>query len=265
MAPGAQPWRGSPSPRPVLRSRAGLGGSLPRRQRCRQQSSWYFHARQANELFSLAAMLLYPTALHNVGGCVRRRSAEASTLSKGPTRQAIGKTEMKSAGLRPTALRACDSHHQRLLQALLLTMKLQEAPSSPQATKPPGGRDEGGEFSLRCFSQPVRDAHTRCQLGESVLFWQLALGCRGGRCLFPLKTHSHEGAQTLRFQKRGGINPFKSWLYPLPQHGAYTAPPFQIPPAPHAISSPGSPSLGLPLFLSGLFHVQGLKFRYFLN
>lgn len=140
-------------------------------------------------------------------------------------------------------------------------MKLQQTPSSAQASKPTGEGDEGGETSLHCSSQPVRDT----QLGESALFWQPALGWRGDRCLFPLKTHSHEGTQTLPFQKLGGINPFKSQLYPLPQHGAHTASPFQFPPAPHPTRSPGSPSLGLPYCLLGLFHVQGLKFRYFLN
>lgn len=35
---------------------------------------------KANEMFSLAARVLDPTALHDVGGRVRRRSAEASTL-----------------------------------------------------------------------------------------------------------------------------------------------------------------------------------------
>lgn len=109
-----------------------------------------------------------------------------------------------------------------------------------------------------CSGHPAR-------LGESVPFQQLALGCREDRHLFPLKTHSHEGAQTLPFQKCGGINPFKSQLYPLPQHGARTAPPFQIPPAPQPTSSPGSPSLGFLHCLSGLFYVQGLKFSYFLN
>lgn len=35
---------------------------------------------KANEMFSLVARVLDPTTLHDVGGRVRRRSAEASTL-----------------------------------------------------------------------------------------------------------------------------------------------------------------------------------------
>lgn len=94
---------GLPSPWPGLPSTAGLGGSLPRRPPCRQRASWYFYARQTNELFSLVARLLDPTALHDVGGRVRRRSAEASTWSEELTRQVIGKAEMKSTDLRPVA------------------------------------------------------------------------------------------------------------------------------------------------------------------
>lgn len=51
---------------------------------------------------------------------------------------------MKSSSLRPAALKACDSHHRRLLQALLETMKLQQTPSSAQASESTGG-DEGDE------------------------------------------------------------------------------------------------------------------------
>lgn len=98
---------------------------------------------------------------------------------------------------------------------------------------------------------------------ESVPFWQPVLGCSGDRCLFPPKTLGHEGTLTLPIQKWGRINPFVSWLYLLPHCRAHTAPPFQIPAAPNPISSPASPSLELPYCLLPLFHVQGLKFRYF--
>lgn len=75
-----------------------------------QQSSWYVRARQANELVSLAARLWDPTALQNVIGHVKEEVCKASSLCKDPTRQVIGKSEMKSAGLTPSALWACYSH-----------------------------------------------------------------------------------------------------------------------------------------------------------
>lgn len=40
---------------------------------------------------------------------------------------------------------------------------------------------------------------------------------------FLLKTHHCESVQSLHFEKRGGINPFISWPYPLPHHRAHTA------------------------------------------
>jgi len=55
---------------------------------------------------------------------------------------------MKSAGLRPGTLRACDSHHPCMLQALLVTMKLQQAPSSARATKLAGGGDESQDHKI---------------------------------------------------------------------------------------------------------------------
>lgn len=52
-------------------------------------------------------------------------------------------------------------------------MKLQQAPSSAQATKPTRGGDEGGETSLRCGSQPVEHDQLSqvrlCHLGSQLL------------------------------------------------------------------------------------------------
>lgn len=225
------------------------------------QSSWYFHARQANELVPLAARLLDPTALQNVVGLVKEEACKASTLSEDPTRQVIGKSEMKSAGLRPDALWACYSHHPWLLQALLATMKLQQAPSSAQATKPVRGGDEGGETLLHCGSQPVEDDQLcqvrLCHFGSQLL----AAGDTDAYFLSRLTT-----MKVLRlFFSRNEEEPI------LSNHGCILSHSMEFIQHPHFRFHlhPTQPALlGQPAWDSSLSFrvlVQDLEFRYFLN